>query len=257
MKNFLYVLGLLAIVGTISGCGGSDNGQANLSCPAGTTYGVGPQGPACYTGNGAYVQGAQYTYQNGFFADNYSGYSSLRIINGAKMKELFKYGMGICDRAGGYNGGSASCDSYVGGSMDLIIQFPPSGANSMYVTFAAQPQRNPYYNYSAQLPSGYGVLGLALGMFTGVYIPDPKQYNGAYRNPLQLELAVSAINNSAGFSANGYGDYWTGLNRTKITIEVAQGKIQDHQLSFILKVGDIPAAQGVFSRCQRPNCGMY
>lgn len=253
MKNFLYLLGFVAAVTVLSSCAGNkDDGQANMSCPVGTSYYNG----ACYTGNGQYVQGAQYAYQNGFYADNYSGTSSLRVINGAKMKDLFKYGMGVCDRAAN-NYGQASCDSYVGGSMDLIIQFPPNGGNSLLMTVAAQPQRNSYFNYSAQLPSGWGALGIALGWVTGIYLPDPKQYNGAYRNPLQLELAVSAINNSQGFSANGYGDYWTGLNRTKITVEVAQGKIQDNQLPFILKVGDVPAAQGVFSRCRLQNCGMY
>lgn len=252
MKNFLYLVGLLVAFTALSGCKGKDDGQTNMSCPAGTTYYNG----ACYTGGGAYVQGAGYMYQNGFFADTYSGYSTLRVVNGAKMQEFFKYGMGVCDRAAN-SYGQASCDSYVGGAMDMIIQFPPNGGNSLLLTVAAQPRVNPYFNYSAQLPSGWGALGIALGYVTGIYLPDPKQYNGIYRNPLQLELAVSAINNSTGFSANGYGDYWSGLNRTKITVEVPQGKMQDNQLSFIFKVGDVPAAQGVFSRCQRPNCGMY
>lgn len=252
MKHLVYLLGLISFAGILAGCDGKDsNGQANFSCPIGTTFYNG----ACYTGNGGFVQGAGFLYQNGFYADTYSGTSSLRIVNGAKMSEFFKFGMGVCDRAA-YNYGQASCESYVGGSMDMIIQFPPNGGNSLLATFVAQPRYNPYLNYSGQLPSGYGALGIALGYVTGIFLPDPKQYNGAFRNPLQLELAVSAINNSAGFSANGYGDYWTGLNRTKITIEVPQGKIQDNQLPFIFKVGDVPAAQGVFSRCQRVNCGL-
>lgn len=253
MKQLIYILGLLVMVGTMSSCqNGSDSNQTNLSCPAGTTF----YNNACYTGAGGYVQPASYNYQNGFYADTYSGTSSLRVVNGAKMTEFFKFGMGVCDRAGGYNGGLASCQAYVGGSMDMIIQFPPNGGNSLLATFVAQPRYNPSFNYSAQLPSGYGALGIALGYVTGVFLPDPKQYNGIYRNPLQLELAVSAINNSAGFSANGYGDYWSGLNRTKITIEVPQGKIQDNQMSFIFKIGDVPAAQGSFTRCQRLNCGL-
>ena len=254
MKHVLYVFGLIAMVAGLSSCQGNNNdgGTANLSCPAGTTYYNG----ACYTGQGGYVQPASYNYQNGFYADTYSGTSSLRVVNGGKMQEFFQYGMGVCNRAAN-NYGQASCDSWVGGSMDMIIQFPPNGGNSVLATFAAQPRYNPYFNYSAQLPSGWGALGIALGYVTGIYLPDPKQYNGVYRNPLQLELAVSAINNSTGFSANGYGDYWSGLNRTKITIEVPTGKIQDNSFNFIFKIGDVPAAQGSFSRCQRPNCGMY
>lgn len=252
MKNLLFTLGLLALVGTFSSCQKGNDSSTNTACPVGTSYYNG----ACYTGNGAYVQGSNYNYQNGFYADSYSGTSSLRIVNGAKMTEFFQYGMGVCNRAGGGNYGQASCDAYVGGSMDMIIQFPPNGGNTLLATFVAQPRYNPYFNYSAQLPSGYGALGIALGYVTGIFLPDPKQYNGVYRNPLQLELAVSAINNSTGFSANGYGDYWSGLNRTKVTIEVPQGKIQDNQLGFIFKIGDVPAAQGSFSRCQRLNCGM-
>lgn len=254
MKQLLYVFGLLAMVAGLSSCQGNNDsgGQANLSCPAGTTYYNG----ACYTGSGGYVQPSAYTYQNGFYADTYSGTSSLRIVNGSKMTEFFKYGMGVCDRSGGASGGYYGCDAYVGGSMDMIIQFPPNGGNSLLATFVAQPRYNPYFNYGYSLPSGWGALGIALGYVTGVFLPDPKQYNGVYRNPLQLELAVSAINNSTGFSANGYGDYWSGLNRTKVTIEVPQGKMQDNQLSFIFKIGDVPAAQGSFTRCQRPNCGL-
>lgn len=253
MKHVLYVFGLLAMVAGLSSCKGQDNNdQANFSCPAGTTYYNG----ACYTGNGSYVQGANYNYQNGFYADTYSGTSSLRVVNGGKMTEFFQYGMGVCNRAGGANYGQASCDAWIGGNMDMIIQFPPNGGNSLLATFVAQPRYNSNYNYSAQLPSGWGALGIALGYVTGIFLPDPKQYNGVYRNPLQLELAVSLINNSAGFSANGYGDYWSGLNRTKITIEVPQGKMQDNQLPFILKIGDVPAAQGSFTRCQRMNCGL-
>lgn len=253
MKKLFYVFGLFVTVAGLSSCqSNNDNTQANQSCPAGTSYYNG----ACYTGNGNYVQTAAYAYQNGFYADTYSGTSSLRIINGAKMTEFFKFGMGVCDRAGGASGGTASCQAYVGGSMDMIIQFPPNGGNSLLATFVAQPRLNPNFNYGYSLPSGWGALGIALGYVTGVFLPDPRQYNGIYRNPLQLELAVSAINNSTGFSANGYGDYWSGLNRTKVTIEVPTGKMQDNQLPFIFKIGDVPAAQGVFTRCQRTNCGI-
>lgn len=252
MKKLVYLLGLLTVIGVVSSCSNGNDNQQNLSCPVNTSYYNG----ACYTNQGgAYVQGGNFNYGNGFYADNYSGMSSLRVVNGAKMQEFFKLGMGVCDRAA-ISGGQASCDSWVGGAMGVIIQFPSAGASSLLATFFAQPRYNPYVNYSYQLPSGFGVFGMALGALTGIYIPDPKQYNGAIRNPLQLEMAVSAINNSVGFSANGYGDYWTGLNRTKLTIEVAQGKVESNQFNFIFKVADTPAAQGTFTRCQTFNCGM-
>jgi len=253
MKKIISLIGLFIITAWISSCGNNnnDNAQLNTACPAGTTYYNG----SCYTNTGAIVGSAGYTYSNGFYADNYSGTSSLRIVNGAKMQEFFKLAMGVCDRAAN-NYGQASCQSYIGGQMDMIIQFPTTGINSLLATFIAKPAYNPHINYSAQLPSGWGMLGLALGWTTGIYIPDPKQYYGAYRNPLQLEMPVSLINNSVGFSANGYGDYWTGYNRTKLTIEVPQGKAQDYQLPFIFKIQDVPAAQGVMTRCRTVNCGL-
>lgn len=252
MKHLISILGLVIAAGFLSSCnkGNNNDSVVNGACPVGSIYVNG----GCYN-NGGYVGGANYQYTNGFYADTYSGTSSLRVVNGAKMREFFKLAMGVCDRAAN-NYGQASCDSYIGGSMDMIIQFPPTGANSLLATIIAQPRYNQYYNYSAQLPSGYGLLGAALGLATGVYIPDPKQYFGAVRNPLRLEMAVSAINNSTGFSANGYGDYNTGYNRTKLTIEVPQGKVESSTLNFIFKVQDVPAAQGTFTRCRTLNCGI-
>ena len=252
MKKLIYLLGALTIVGIFSSCKNNDNSSTNLACPTGTTYYNG----ACYTGAGTYVAGAGYSYANGFYADSYSGTSQYQVVNSGAMANLLRNGMGVCDTAGGANYGQAACSSWATGPTDLIIQFPPSGGNSLLATFTPRPSQNSGFNYSAQLPSGWGALGLALGWVTGIYLPDPSAYHGLMKWPLQLELAVSAINNSQGFSANGYGDYLTGLSRTKITIEVANGKMQDNQLAFIFKVGDIPAAQGVFTRCQTLNCGL-
>ncbi len=193
------------------------------------------------------------TSTNGFYADNYSGTSVIRITNGPLMKEFFKNGMGTCDRAA-INGGQATCDSYVGGSMDIIIQFMPG--NIAIVTFIAQPTYNPYLNYQYSLPSGYGVLGLALGYATGLYLPDPKAYYGAYKNPLQLQMQVSAINNSQGFKLHGYGDYYTAYNRTVLAIEVPQGKLEDSSFNFNFLISGNAAAQGTLTRCRTQNCGL-
>jgi len=253
MKKIIGVFGLFIITALLSSCGSKDDGgQANLACPIGSTYYNG----ACYNGAGGFVAGAGYTYSNGFYADNYSGTTSLRVTNGSKMLEFLRNGMGVCDRAGGSNYGQASCQSYLSGKMDIIIQLPTTGQNTLLATFIAQPQYNPYFNYSAQLPSARGWLGLALGWATGIYLPDPKQYYGGYYPIYQVELQTSLINNSAGFSANGYGKYDTGSFRTKLTIEVPQGKSQDYQLPFVFKVQDVPTAQGVMSRCRTPNCGL-
>jgi hypothetical protein len=256
MKKF--ILGLTAVATIFVGCGknnDTNNNQANNNngyinnnggCRFGDTYN--PSNGLCYP-NG------QGTYGNGFYADNYSGTSTLRVVNGAQMKEFFKQAMGVCDRAA-YNYGQASCDAYVGGSMDMIIQFPNAGVSSLLATIIAQPKYNPYANYQATLPSGWGLLGIALGATTGIYLPDPKQYNGAYRNPLQLEMVVSAINNSTGFEARGYGDYWTGYNRTLLAIQVPTGKIEDNNFNFNFQIQGQTAAQGTFTRCRTQNCNL-
>lgn len=241
----------------LSSCGQNGNGNNNAggfaqACGAGFYY----QGNQCYPINGGGIaQNTSFGYTNGFYADNYSQTSTIRVTNGARMKQFFKFAMGVCDRAA-TNFGQASCDAYVGGNMDIIIQFPNASNSSMLATFIARPRHNPHGNFSAQFPSGWGLLGIALGSVTGVHIPDPQSYTGAYRNPLQLEMAVSAINNSAGFEARGYGDYWTGANTTLLAIQVPQGKIEDNQINFNFLVGGQKAATGSMTKCRALNCGL-
>ena len=241
----------------LSSCGQNGNGSnnaggANQACGAGFIY----QGNQCYPINGGgNAQNTSFAYTNGFYANNYSQTSTIRITNGARMKQFFKFAMGVCDRAA-TNFGQASCDAYAGGLMDIIIQFPSASNSSMLATFIARPRHNPNGNFSAQFPSGWGLLGMALGSVTGVHIPDPKSYTGAYRNPLQLEMAVSAINNSNGFEARGYGDYWTGANTTLLSIQVPQGKIEDNQINFNFLVGGQKAASGSMTKCRTLNCGL-
>lgn len=258
MKNLMWVSGILLASVVFFGCADKGNDQqpviqpAVAVCAAGQYYSNG----GCYSQTG-YVGNSAFTLNRGFYADNHSGTSRITVVNAQKMKDLFKYGMGVCDRAAN-NYGQSNCDSYLAGSLDIIIQFPPTGAvsNTMLATFIAQPQVNPYFNYQAQLPSGWGLLGAALGYTTGVYLPDPKYYTGAQRNPLQVQMVVSQINNSAGFEARGYGDYWTGLNTTVLAIQVPQGKADDQYFNFNFQVSGVTAAQGVMSRCQTLNCGL-
>lgn len=250
----ILLMTLVSMASILSSCGGNKNSdsQTAQACSVGYYY----YNNQCFPINGTGTSvNAAYNYTSGFYADNYSGTTTLRVVNGAKLKQFFKFGMGVCDRAA-TNYGQASCDAYVGGQMDVIIQFPNQSNSSMLTTFIARPKYNPYGNYSAQLPSGWGLLGIALGAVSGVYLPDPHSYNGAYRNPLQLEMAVSAINNSTGFEARGYGDYWTGANTTLLAIQVPQGKVEDNQFNFNFLVSGQVAAQGSMKRCQTMNCGL-
>jgi len=257
MKNLKLMLGLAVVSVMLLGCDKKNDDNTIVQTP---TCGVGQyySNGGCYN-QGGYTGPALTNFTTGFYADNYSGTSQIRVVNSAKMKELFKYGMGVCDRAAN-NYGQANCDSYISGSMDIIIQFPMTGSavssNSLLATFIAQPRYNSYFNYQAQLPSGWGVLGAAIGWATGIYLPDPQYYTGATRNPLQLQMVVSAINNSAGFEARGYGDYWTGLNTTVLAIQVPQGKVESSSFNFNLQVQGTTAAQGTMSRCRTINCGL-
>lgn len=257
MKNLKWISAMVLLSMALLGCDKNSNDPQvivqNPTCAIGQYYSNG----ACYNQNG-FTGPAQTNYSIGFYADNYSGTSQIRVVNAQRMKDLFKYGMGLCDRSA-HNYGQANCDYYLSGYTDIIIQFPTGAAassNQLLATFVAKPRENSYFNYQAQLPSGWGILGAAIGWTTGIYLPDPKYYAGAYRMPLQVEMRVSSINNSAGFEARGYGDYWTGLNTTVLGIQVPQGKIENSSFNFNFLVQGTTAAQGVMTRCRTVNCSL-
>lgn len=220
----------------------------NGACPVGSWYSNGQ----CYNGTG--TTNSAFNFGNGHYADNYSGTTRLKIVNATKMTEFYKLGMGVCDRAH-KNIGQANCSYYLSGYTDIILQFPTQTNDVALLTVIARP-RTSSVNYSGQIPSGWGLLGIALGYTTGHFLPDPSYYQGAYRNPLQIQMAVSPINNSTGFSAQGYGDAWTGLNQTLVTIEVANGNKNSVNLNYAFKIGGVTAAQGTMTQCRVVNCGL-
>lgn len=247
MKKLIWFMGLIISAAIFQGCQGnsSNNNNTNPTCPAGSWYSNG----ACYNPSSPYGTPSQYSYQTAFYADNTSGYSQIQIVNGSKMKELFKFGMGLCDRAAN-SYGSLSCDSYIGGPLAMSVQFMNGTSNQALVTIAAQPRQNPYYNYWGQLPSGQGVLNMVLGAFTGIWLPDPTYYTGATRNPLQLQMVISAINNSQGFEARGYGDRSTAAFNTLFALQVTNGKKEDPHFRFNFNINGVTSAQGTMVRYQ-------
>lgn len=258
MKNLIWISTLLASL-LFFGCSPNQNSgtvgataSTNSVCPTGAWYSNGQ----CYSSTGVTQSNA--SLNSGFYADNYSGTTSLRIINVSKMKEFFKLGMGVCDRAAN-NYGQASCDAYISGYVDLILQFPTGDGSQALATIIARPaQSSSYYNYYAQIPSGWGLIGAALGYLTGTYIPDPTYYNGPYRDPLQVQMTVSPTNNNQGFQASGYADAWTGLApQTVITVQVLNGSTSSSStLNYNFAIGSTVAVQGTMSRCQKVNCGL-
>jgi hypothetical protein len=256
LNSFILFATVTSIGFLLIGCGkGSDSNNNNVTQACSTGYYFYNNSCVGINNNGV-TQAPGFLYTNGFYADNYSQTSTLRVTNVAKMEEFFQQGMGVCNRAA-KNYGTANCSAYSSGYTDIIIQFPNVTTNTLLATFIAQPRYNGYSTYSAQLPSGQGLLGLALGWTTGIYLPDPKAYYGAMKNPLQLELKVSAINNSTGFQAQGYGDFWTGYNRTLIAVQVPKGTVQDNSFNFNFMVQGVTAASGTMSRCRYANCNLY
>jgi hypothetical protein len=263
MKNFTKLSLLIASLFVVVNCSpkNSSNGNVGVSatafgvCPAGQWYSNGQ----CFGGDGSGGP-AGYNLSNGFYGDNYSyNGASFQITNPTLMKQFFKLAMGVCDRGDSnyQNIGSSNCDAYISGYRDIILQLPQSGnTGAALITVIAKPYVDPYYNYYGQLPSGMGLLGVALGYFTGIYIPDPSYYTGAYRNPLQIQAELSPINNNQGFEARGYGDAWTGANQTFIQVQVENGSVTSSSLSYKLLVQGQEAARGTMQRCQYQNCGM-
>lgn len=257
MKNLFWSSLFVAAGLMLTGCGpkNQSNGNvgatasANAICPAGYWYSNGQ----CYNGNSS--QGATGYPTNGFYADNYSGTTTLSITDPNKIKDLFKLGMGVCDRAAN-NYGQANCDSYVMGYHDIIIQLPSSTSGTAIATIIARPRQDPYFNFYGQFPNAQGLLGLALGWITGIQIPDQSYYYGATRNPLQIQMAVSPTNNNQGFQASGYTDAATGLTQTVISIRVENGNVNQSSLTYKLMLGNTPVAQGTMRRCQTINCGL-
>ena len=256
LNSFILLASATAVALLLIGCGkGNDNGNTTVTQACSTGYYFYNNTCVPIGGGGIPVQPG-FLYTNGFYADNYSGTTSLKVTNVAKMEEFLQQGMGVCNRAG-KNYGTAACSSYSAGYTDIIIQFPNTSSNTLLATIIAHPRSNGYSTYGAQLPSGQGLLGLALGWTTGIFLPDPKAYYGALKNPLQLEMQVSAINNSTGFQAQGYGDFWTGYNRTLIAVQVPKGKVEDQSFNFNFMVQNQTAVQGTMTRCRYTNCNLY
>lgn len=236
-----------ALFQSCSGSGGGNNAQPAPACPTGSWYNNG----YCYNPNNPGGIPSQFSYSVSFYAgqsgNNWSYGNSLQIINGQKMSEFLKFAMGVCGRAA-TNIGQSSCDSYLAGDFSVTIQLPAVAGQDALVTFYAAPKVNPYFNYYGQLPSGQGWANMAVGMLTGIWLPDYQYYTGAQKNPLQLSLKVSAINNSQGFKLHGYGDMYTAANIKLVSIEIPRGKKEDNQFQFYLQFQGVNFAQGVMQK---------
>ena len=239
MKNFVLLFISFAIPALLVACGNdSSTGAAPgavVACPAGSTF----QNGYCMNAQGIVVN----TGSVGFYSENW--HDRNLTASGSGLSEFLKNAMGVCDR-GASNGGTASCATWAAGAFDIVMQTSNTQANSLQITFRAKPAPS---NYGYSLPSGSQLAGALLGF---PVVGNP----GAVRNPLQLNMTVSVINNYQGFEARGYGDFYTTANRSLIQVRVAQGKLEDAGFNYYLSYRGQDIAQGRFQRCNTADCGL-
>jgi hypothetical protein len=267
MKSLSKILWLtlgFAITSGIIACSKSSNtsGPAPASCPPG--YAVGPDGASCIlitvvpggipggTKIGFFAQSSN---MNGVFPN---GTSSV-FTQGAGYINILRDAMGVCDRQkvfGGYNSGLAGCSVWQAGYHDIVIQMDGSSANQVKMIIRASPNVNPFYQYSASIPSFSQAIGCLLGFCVG-------NNSGVY-NPLVLDMTIWNINNNQGFelrpvtSGGPTGSYaWN----KPMQLQVLNGKIEDPALNFRLLIDDghqnmAEAISGTMLRCTTQNCGI-
>lgn len=188
----------------------------------------------------------------GFYGENYLD-QNMTISNRNAYKQFLKDALGVCDRMQNTYG-YASCDQWVGGGFDVVIQGSAATSNTLTAIFRVWPQpQSPYYSYSFQAPS-FGEF--IAGMFG---FPVFSQ-TGAVRNPLVLNFPIKVSNNYQGFEARGNGDYYTTANRSLIQLISKTGKLTDNQIPMeiafgnsTLQVGTV-FATGTMYRCHTAAC---
>ncbi len=255
-KSALKMLGFLLILG--AGFVACSKGGSGGEAPAPVNPGVGqippPQCPNNQTWyGGVCIDPGQLPLVNGafaFYSENYYK-KNLRVSSSGTLRSFLKEAMGVCDQAT-YTGGMLDCNSWTGGGVDFVIQ---GGAteNTLRAIITTWPKFNYGFQYGYQLPS----IGDALLGFFG--FPIITSY-GAYRNPLILDMVISPINNSQGFEARSYGDFYTHANRSLMQLQVFNGRLQDGYFDFQFAYQPVKSSaakvmfQGQFIRCKNPSC---
>ena len=229
--KWLFVAITSAIFMVACGSSNNDNGESSggaipYSCPIGSYW----SGSACISNtNGNAVT-------TDFVAENWY-YKTMQITNSSVYKEVLKNAMGVCDR-GSWNTGTASCDSWIGGYISVVLQVQSGTAARIYIT--AYPASTSWINGSAGWLSGNG-----------------------YYQTLPLDLVLSNINNSQGFEGRGYGAGGTYAYNSLFQLIVRNGKVNDGYFDFQLAFGNQNTgsgqvfATGRLTRCQSAGCVNY
>jgi hypothetical protein len=194
---------------------------------------------------GAFVSPYETNNDSAYLADNFQ-YKNLTVSSSANYKPFLKKALGVCDRLAN-SGGIYGCDSWTNSYFRLIVQAQSTVASTLRAVFMVYPQISSYGWYGYQLPTWEQFFMGALGF------PVPQQI-GAVRNPLALDMTVSLVNKSQGFTGISYGAADTLANSSNIQVMVRNGKILDQTLPVELYFEGQQFASGTLYRCTYPNC---
>ena len=248
MKTVLYIVAGFLSSALVVACGSND--QGNVAAPGAAISAQCPPGYTFINGfcTDQYGRQAQ-TGSVGFYAESYRQRNM--TITGA-YGEFLRDAMGVCDREK-YSGGGASCQTWVnGGVFDVVIQSPIATSQTTFLeaTFRAnRSSTGPNSDYSYSLPSAGALAGALLGF------PVPSSPS-AYLQTLKVPMTVTVTNNSKGFEARGYGDFYTKANRSLIQIQIPQGTLQDSYLPYRIAYRNQIIANGQFIKCNTADCGL-
>lgn len=261
MKHAIWIFIATYSAAAMVACSKAENDTpapaANAGCPPGTTFSNG----VCYNQYWQPVTGAGLAFKTDNFRDK-----TLMVSNSSVFRTFLRDAMAVCDRASS-NYGTASCSSWATGYVQVVLQQVNAATNTVRMTIEVQPQTYQNYgwgygSYYAALPSaGQAATCGITWLITGYCMsyPTTGQMSIA-RNPLALDLVVSAINNSQGFEARGYGGYGTPSQTALIQLQVENGKLDHSAFSYKLIYNGQAGGQflsGTMYRCNDSSCGVH
>lgn len=229
-------------------CGKNNSSDpVTYTCPTGTSY---YNNGYCYNQYGQIIG----TYGGVTAANVDTGYlaetqrnNNLSITDTGVFKNMLQKMFVVCDQ-NHINGGTASCDYWVGGYFGVMLQAFSSNATSARISFYVQPQVTMNgFNYYYSLPSFGQIFEAFLGVqsYTGY---------GVTRQFIPLDAVLSVTNANQGFEARTYGPLDTASNRSLIQLQVSKGKILDTTLPIKLSFDGKTFATGTLGRCINSNC---